>query len=184
MTKVFVGGSRSISHLTNDVQHRLDHIIQQNMLVLLGDANGADKAVQKFLCDRHYQSVLVFCMEQQCRNNLGNWPLRLIENAGHKKGYAYYVLKDEAMAREADYGFMLWDGKSKGTLNNVINLLRETKKVLVYLAPDKRFCALTQLNELDELLTQCDQTLRQFFATKLTAVQPIHHAQPSFELGK
>lgn len=34
---------------------------------------------------------------------------------------------------------MLWDGKSKGTINNVVNLSRRNKLVVVYVAPTKSF---------------------------------------------
>jgi hypothetical protein len=42
--------------------------------------------------------------------------------------------KGLAMARDAKYGLMLWDGKSKGTLNNILNLIAAEKRTLVYLA--------------------------------------------------
>ena len=51
----------------------------------------------------------------------------------------YFAQKDLAMAREARCGVMFWDGKSKGTLNNIHNLLHEQKKVLVYLASERAF---------------------------------------------
>jgi hypothetical protein len=34
---------------------------------------------------------------------------------------------------------MLWDGKSKGTVNNVVNLSRDHKPVVVYVAPTRQF---------------------------------------------
>ncbi len=44
--------------------------------ILAGDADGADKAVQRYLADRSYTKVLVHCMKDHCRNNVGNWPTR------------------------------------------------------------------------------------------------------------
>ena len=41
-----------------------------------------------------------------------------------KRLYDYYSLKDRAMAETAEYGLILWNGKSKGTANNVVNLTR------------------------------------------------------------
>jgi len=38
------------------------------------------------------------------------------------------------MVKDTDYGFMIWDTKSKGTLNNIVNLLREKKTVIVYVS--------------------------------------------------
>ena len=42
------------------------------------------------------------------------------------------------MAEAAEYGLMLWDGKSKGTVNNVVNLSRDHRPVVVYVAPTKQ----------------------------------------------
>jgi hypothetical protein len=39
------------------------------------------------------------------------------------------------MAKDASCGFMLWDGVSKGTLTNVINLLHCDKKVVLFSSP-------------------------------------------------
>lgn len=61
------------------------------------------------------------------------------------------------MAREARCGVMFWDGKSKGTLNNIHNLLHEQKAVLVYLSPEKAFHKLTKETELNDLLSRCDR---------------------------
>ena len=70
-TKVFIAGSRRLSRLSNDVKRRIDNIIDKGLTVMVGDANGADKAVQRYLRSRHYSNVLVFCMQGGCRNNLG-----------------------------------------------------------------------------------------------------------------
>ena len=78
MTKVFIGGSRRVSRLNADVRRRIDRIIEQGFPVFVGDANGADKAVQKYLQSRGYEAVEVFCSGGQCRNNLGNWPVGLL----------------------------------------------------------------------------------------------------------
>ena len=71
MDSVFVAGSRALSKLNVPVKERLDNIIAKQLTVLVGDANGADKAVQRHLAERHYEHVFVYCTEV-CRNNLGN----------------------------------------------------------------------------------------------------------------
>ena len=38
------------------------------------------------------------------------------------KGIEFYTRKNIEMAKKADLGFMIWNGKSKGTFNNLINL--------------------------------------------------------------
>ena len=54
---------------------------------------------------------------------------------------------------------MLWDGASKGTLNNIQNLIGSEKKVLVYLAQDKAFHTLSSQDDLHELLDRCSPAL-------------------------
>jgi hypothetical protein len=43
MTTVFVAGSRAISKLNDQIRERLDNIMREQLSVLVGDANGADK---------------------------------------------------------------------------------------------------------------------------------------------
>ncbi len=72
MTTVFIGGSRAISRLNNIIREKLDGLINRQCLIFVGDANGADKAVQQHLLSRGYRHVLVYCMNH-CRNNIGDW---------------------------------------------------------------------------------------------------------------
>jgi hypothetical protein len=142
MTKVFIGGSRRVSRLGAPVHARLDKIMDKGLAVIVGDANGADKSVQQYLFSKHYDKVEVFCSGTACRNNVGHWRTRLIETDTHDKGLQFYTAKDRAMSNEATYGFMVWDGKSTGTLLNVLRLLRQDKKVVVYNVPERRFSEL------------------------------------------
>ncbi len=45
---VFISGSRTLSRLDSQINGKLEKIIAEDMMVLVGDANGADKAVQTF----------------------------------------------------------------------------------------------------------------------------------------
>lgn len=158
MTSVFIGGSRAVARLNAAVRERLDNIVNQGLTVLIGDAHGADKAVQKYLAAREYENVVVFCMEGRCRNNVGHWATRAVPAASPRRDFEYYATKDRKAAEEASYGFMLWDGKSRGSLSNVVNLLKEGKTVLVYFAPLRSFDTLHRLDELPRLLANCDPT--------------------------
>ena len=152
MNSVFIAGSREILKLNPKIRERLDNILKQNLTVLVGDANGADKAVQKHLAKSRYPKVEVYCMDV-CRNNVGNWQThRYAAEPESKRDRHYYGIKDLAMARDADCGFMLWDGKSKGTLANIVNLLNLGKKTLLYLSPKKQFLKLSSFEELEEVL--------------------------------
>lgn len=151
MTKVFIGGSRRISKLNDDIRARLESIIEKGFPVLVGDANGADKAVQNYLHSRGYEKVEVFCMRGNCRNNVGNWKLREIEPPNGAKGFEYYSAKDEQMTAESSIGLMLWDGGSRGTLANVSRLLDQRKKVVVYLSQSGKFRTLRAKSDLQGL---------------------------------
>jgi hypothetical protein len=150
MIKVFIGGSRRVSRLDEKVKSRLDEIIRKRLPVIIGDANGADKAVQNYFHQHAYEHVEVFCTEGQCRNNAGNWKVRPVPAPnGRKQDFEYYAAKDRLMADEGSIGFMLWDGKSRGTLANVLRLMEQGKKVVVYLAPTKQFTTLRNMNDWD-----------------------------------
>ena len=55
VTKVFIGGSRRITRLEAEVRRRLDRIVEKGLPVVIGDANGADRAVQRYLNDRRFE---------------------------------------------------------------------------------------------------------------------------------
>jgi len=167
MTKVFIGGSRRISRLNSGLVERIDNIVQKGFTILVGDANGADKSVQMVLAEKRYGKVIVFCMGTSCRNNVGGWKANNVPDIPGKKDFQYYSRKDAEMAREADFGFMIWDAKSKGTLNNILNLLRDHKKVLVYFEPDKSFHNVSTWDDLVNLLERCDKATLNVFEEKL-----------------
>jgi hypothetical protein len=157
MTKVFIGGSRKLSRLNKKTAQVIDQIINKGLTILIGDANGADKAVQIYLVNKEYDNVIVFCMHNGCRNNLGNWHTRFIETSVKNSTFQYYSTKDLEMAKETDYGFMLWDSKSKGTLNNIINLVKVNKPVVVYLSPAKAIINVKTREDFIKLLEKCDR---------------------------
>ena len=57
MTNVFLGGSRRISKLNTEIKERVQNIINQQFVVLIGDASGTDKAFQQFLKEKDYKNV-------------------------------------------------------------------------------------------------------------------------------
>jgi len=89
--RVFIAGSRRLSRLNPSVRRRIDKIADKGLTVIVGDANGVDKSVQRYLNSRHYENVIVFCMENGCRNNIGDWPTRVIRasNPG-RRDFSYY----------------------------------------------------------------------------------------------
>ncbi|MCD6397851.1 MAG: hypothetical protein J7L71_09950, partial [Spirochaetaceae bacterium] len=66
------------------------------------------------------------------------------------------VLVNIAMAKDTDFGFMIWNGKSNGTLNNTLNLLEQGKKTRLYLKPVQKFYSIIKLKDFEGLLNNCD----------------------------
>ena len=155
MTSVFIGGSRAISRLNEPLRAKLDDFIARGCKIIVGDANGADKAVQQHFADRDYPELIVYCMDR-CRNNVGGWPIKHIHRPSANRDFSYYAAKDHAMASDANCGMMMWDGVSKGTLNNIQSLIAAGKKTLVYFSPDKAFYKLASADDLQGLLGRCD----------------------------
>lgn len=160
MNKVFIGGSRHISRLSAAVRVRLDTIIKKGLPMIVGDANGVDKAIQSYLSFKNYNKVEVFCSGSECRNNIGHWQTRQIGVTTRNGGRAFYTAKDRAMAHEADFGFMIWDGKSKGTLLNVFRLLKQGKKVVVYSTSEQRFAELRTFDQWGHFIAHYGPELR------------------------
>lgn len=182
MTTVFIGGSRRASRLNAHVQKRLDTIIKKEFPIIIGDANGADKAVQQYLHSKHYQYVEIFCSGEICRNNIGDWRTRNIPVETRKRDAQFYSAKDRVMAQEATIGFMLWDGKSVGTLLNLFRLLKLNKKVSIYNAPEKKFEEFRNLTEWEKFLTSLDTGLQRNIEqrTKLETTEENKQLQMSF----
>jgi hypothetical protein len=181
MQSVFVAGSRALSKLNAQVKARLDNIVKQNFMVLVGDANGADKAVQRYLAERRYQHVAVYCMNV-CRNNVGNWQTHAhATESGIRHDRQYYGIKDLAMAKDASCGFMIWDGISKGTLTNVVNLLEIHKKVLLYSAPKKDFFTVRTREDLNHALSASGiRDVDEFLASLGTRISESRHLHFAF----
>jgi hypothetical protein len=177
---VFIGGSRAVSKLNAAIHARLDDLIKRGCTILIGDANGADKAVQQYFAKRDYAKVTVFCMEE-CRNNIGHWPTRNIDPPTERRDFTYYAAKDFAMSKEAQCGVMLWDAKSKGTLQNMLNLVGAGKRTLVYFAPTKDFHVLASERDLQDLLARCEKRYLDSAARGLGLKVPL--SQPHLPLS-
>lgn len=156
MKKVFISGSRRISRVGEDVTARIDRIIEQRLPIIIGDAPGVDRAIQDHLHRRGYDLVEVFCTGGACRNNRGGWPVRPITPpAGVRRGFAFYAAKDRAMADEAGFGLLLWDGESVGTLMNLKRLNDRRKKALLWVAREREFVDVTSEGDWQRVLSRC-----------------------------
>ena len=129
--KVFIGGSKSICSLPSAGASQLQRLIDLKADILVGDCHGADRAVQHFFATANYPKVTVYFSGKAARNNVGNFPQIRVPTTETAGTYPYRRSTDIRMEQECDCGLMLWDGASKGTLQNIIDLIAARKQVLV-----------------------------------------------------
>lgn len=153
--KIFIAGARSVQKLDASVQQRMMTICQKGYDVLVGDCYGVDASVQRFYSNLGYCNVTVFASNGKARNNIGGWNIRNVAVPSYIHGFDFYKQKDIAMTNEADYGFMIWDGESRGTLNNTINLVMQHKNVLMYLTTTDRMVVIKTLDDLNKVVDVC-----------------------------
>lgn len=158
--QVFVGGSRRVSRLSSEVKGRIDRMIDQNMQILVGDANGADKALQVYLAERGYRNVVVFCTAGECRNNIGTWHAENVTPPHPTRDFEFFTAKDAVMARQADAALMLWDGESSGTMVNVARMVARQKIAVVYISPLKSFATVRSRAQFEAILSECAPSAR------------------------
>ena len=114
-----------------------------------------DASVQRFYSNLGYCNVTVFASNGKARNNIGGWNIRNVAVPSYIHGFDFYKQKDIAMTNKADYGFMIWDGESRGTLNNTINLIMQHKSVLMYLTTIDRMVFIKTLDDLNKVIGAC-----------------------------
>jgi hypothetical protein len=152
MVKVFVAGSMNIKHLDRKVKERLDSIIDKGFEVVVGDADGADTSIQQHLFAHGVSRATVYCSGERPRNNIGAWHVHHVATTHAEGSRAFFTAKDLHMAEAADYGLMIWDAKSTGTLSNVIELLARSKKSVVFVNKEKAFKNVGSVADLESLV--------------------------------
>lgn len=158
MHKVFISGSMRIKNLDKKVLERINNIIDSEYQVIVGDADGVDSSIQEYLKNKNSKSVVVYCSGDRPRNNLGNWLTEKIYSTFSPGTRAFYTAKDKKMAEDCDYGLMIWDTKSTGTLSNAIELLEREKVSLVYINKAKEFLKIKEVLDLEKLITYMSES--------------------------
>jgi hypothetical protein len=158
MHKVFISGSMRIKNIHQEVLNRIDNIINANYQILVGDADGVDSSIQSYLFNNEVNSTLVYCTGLQPRNNLGNWSTNNVETNHSSGTRAYFTAKDLIMAEDCDYGLMIWDAKSTGTLSNTIELLKRKKNSLVFVNKEKLFVKVKEISDLEILISYMSES--------------------------
>ena len=162
--KVFVAGSKNISSLDREVQRRLSSICEKGYSILVGDCYGVDSQVQEFCFHNNYRDVSVYANNGFPRNNIGAWPVNTIIVTASVKDFEFYSKKDAAMCRDADYGYMIWDGRSKGTLRSIADLAEQGKMTLIYLSPVHKTVHGQSKEELEKLIAICPAETRALYS--------------------
>lgn len=151
---IFIGGSRHLLELPLAAAARLDNIIAGRHRVVVGDADGVDAAVQRYLQAVGYRAVTVFCSADRPRHLAGAWPVQQIRPPKGVRGVAGHAAKDREMADNADFGLMVWDGASPGTALNLLRLATQSKKTVLFTAPTASFRTIANLADWRALLAE------------------------------
>ena len=129
--KIFLSGSKTIRCLPERLTALLDEYCKQNCAFLVGDCAGADILMQKYLHEKGYENVTVYVSGDRIRHKVDAFPVKHISVPGNVKGFALYRQKDIAMVNDCDAAVMLWDGKTRGTCCNIIDMQRLNKPYTV-----------------------------------------------------
>lgn len=149
--KVFISGSISLKNIPEKTKQSLQKIIQANLDVLVGDADGIDSLIQKYYDDSNYHNITVYSIFDLPRNNCSSkfFFKKVIVSDEIKKERERQTFKDVAMTGECDYGFVIWDGKSKGSYNNILRFIEQNKPVKVFLTTIDDFLEKSKINSND-----------------------------------
>ncbi|MEM1170130.1 MAG: hypothetical protein AAGJ08_13885 [Cyanobacteria bacterium P01_H01_bin.35] len=121
--KVLICGSRSVTALPDEVCKTLDKIIAFQVNILIGDADGVDRLVQKYLHSKRYRKVTVYYAKSGLRSNIGKWTS--IRVAGN------YIDRDKLMCDKANWCVAVHKGNSRGTKRNIESFKPEAVKVFI-----------------------------------------------------
>ena len=182
MQSVFIAGSIKIRKIPDAFLQRLETLMAAELHILVGDANGADKAMQEVLLSRGSNEVTVYCSGSAPRNNLGGWRVQHVHTSASPGTRQFFVAKDLAMASKADFGLMLWDAKSTGTLGNVIELAMRGKKSVVYVNPQHSFAIVRDGESLKKLVDVMDDDARSEAELKIRLSQRVDALNGQSEL--
>lgn len=125
MTIVMISGSRSIRQLPKQAIASINKIIELRFEIIIGDAPGVDALIQQYLKLKGYEKVTVYYAMFNglgCPRNSNDYPT--VGVAGN------YVDRDTELCAIANYGLAIWDGRSKGTRDNIVKVKR-TKVIAV-----------------------------------------------------
>ena len=140
MNAVFISGSISIKKLPVCVEDSIKKIIDARLEILVGDADGIDTMVQNFCKKLNYSVVTVYSIYKTPRYKIKDFNSKyIVVQSDSKKERELQKEKDEAMTIDSEYSFVIWDGKSTGSYNNILRAINNDKKIKLYLNYENRF---------------------------------------------
>ena len=131
---VFISGSIAIKTLPQEVKDSINKIMDNNMEILVGDANGIDSLVQDYCLSLNYFHVTVYSISLLPRYKASDkFGVKTVTVPTEIKGARERQQeKDKAMTNDSQYSFIIWDGKSKGSYANVLRAFEQDKKIKLY----------------------------------------------------
>ena len=185
---VVLGGSRNHNQLPDEVVERLQTWINEGVDFVVGDASGIDTVFQSVLKKYKDVQVRVFTSAPHVRSNLGDWPVVPVDSGLKSRGSAMHTAKDREMTRIADSGLLTWDGRSAGTLANVIDLADQGKDTYLYVAPERSLrhvenaLGITELaHAYPEPFAEAQKRLRQFAKRNAKQHKPVGQSEKLFD---
>lgn len=151
MSSVFISGSIAIKSIPRSVEDSINRIIDQNIQINIGDADGIDSMVQNYCKRRNYSNVTVYSIYSPPRYKVPGFNKKyIVVDTDSKKERERQKEKDSAMTTESDFSLVIWDGKSKGSYQNILRAIENNIKAKVYLQFENRYLEPSQVTR-DEI---------------------------------
>ena len=123
--KLLLMGSKAYEdrELPKEVKRLIDAAIEQEMIIIVGEAKGACRLYQDHLNSRNYQDVIVG-HARSLRYNAGNWPdIKYGDNLRER---------ERNMIEECDSAIVIWMNKSSVIAGNLERLKWQEKPTFLY----------------------------------------------------
>lgn len=122
--------------LPKEVRKEIKSSMKARDKIIVGDAPGIDRQVQRYLKSKHYKNVEVYGPGSQVRYSANKkWKTNPIDSGKYKPDTdKWRAEKDRAMAKACTKALavVLENGGAVATRNNVKDLIKQNKNVKVY----------------------------------------------------
>lgn len=175
MSTVFIAGSIKIRKLHPYFVDRIANVVADKLNIVVGDANGADRSIQDELSRQMAERVTVYFTDIEPRYNAGSWKANRVISPARPGTREFFSAKDLVMANVADYGLMIWDTASTGTLSNVFELSKHGKYCVVFLNKNEKFINVKEPNDILKLIAVMSEKARARAERKMRLSSRIFH---------